>query len=98
MANDGYCCVVCGAADGLYQIYDHTCAAVVCWSHKSQIEKQWSTVPLKPQLRELGVKFGDEPMDLLLSDEDFCKQCGIKKPEKYEMWAAFHEDDKRLKD
>jgi hypothetical protein len=45
---------------------------------------------IKERLQKMGVKFEgeEEPMDVNLSDEEFCKACGIKKPEPWEMTAA----------
>lgn len=91
MPLDSYCCAVCGSTEWISRMWDETCEATLCVSHRRLVEATWKTKGMKQILRELGVKFSDEPMDLNLSDEDFCKACGIRLPEVWEMYSAMAE-------
>jgi len=101
VASDSYVCVVCGATNDLWRIRDRSCRALVCDDHYDMLENPTvKHLPLKERLEGLGVKFGDQPMDESYTDQDFCRDIGVKYPEPWEMWAAMHEKDdvKELED
>jgi hypothetical protein len=95
---DNYACCVCGATDDLWRVRDLSARALVCGWHADMLEDpKVKQLPLRERLEGLGVKFGEQPMDVNYKDKDFLHDCGIENIENWE-WYIVQADSRELEE